>query len=115
MKKNGFTLVELLVGLALLGFVLLVGIISTRRALSTSLIRVNNISDNEIFSAARNYVIGENISLKKGYTCMYVKDLIDYGYLNDFDNGEKKDKLIKVTRNNITKVIGKIEYVDICE
>lgn len=115
MKKNGFTLVELLVSLAVLGIVLLMGIYATKGTVATSLIGLRNVSDNEIFVAARNYVIGENISMKKGYTCMYVKDLVDYGYLGDTNSDEIKNRLVKVSRNNKTKVIDKIKYVDVCD
>ena len=115
MKKNGFTLVELLVSLAILGVVLLIGIMANRRALATSLVEFRNVSDSEVFIAARNYVIGENVSLKKGYTCMYVKDLVDYGYLDSTNNKDIEDRLVKVSINKVTKVINKIKYVDICE
>lgn len=115
MKKNGFGLVELLVCLTLLGIVLIFGIVSSRKGLATSLATIRYVSDNEVFSAARNYVIGENISLKKGYTCMYVKDLIDYGYLSAINDPEKENEIIKVSRNKVTKTIDKIKYVDICE
>ena len=115
MKKNGFTLVELLVSLALLGLVLMMGIIANRRALATSLSDFRNISDNEIFVAARNYVTGENVSLKKGYTCVYVSDLIDYGYLDNVNSEEIRNRLVKVSRNKVTKVINNVKYVDVCE
>ncbi len=115
MKKNGFTLVELLVSLAILGVVLLMGLYATKGTAATSVLGIRNITDNEVFSAARNYVIEENISLKKGYTCMYVKDLVDYGYLVDTNDKELESKLVKVYRNNVTKVIDKIKYVDVCD
>lgn len=115
MKKNGFTLVELLVSLAILGLVLLIGIMANRRALATSLVEFRNIGDNEVFVAARNYVEGENVSLKKGYTCVYVQDLVDYGYLDATNNMDVRDRLVKVSINKVTKVINKIKYVDICE
>lgn len=115
MKKNGFTLAELLISLAILGIVLLMGIYSVKGTAATSILGIKNITDNEVFAAARNYVIGENISMKKGYTCMYVKDLVDYGYLTGVNDNELNDKLVKVSRDNITKVINKIKYVDVCD
>ena len=115
MKKNGFTLVELLVSLAVLGIVLAIGIYSTKGTLATSLTGFRNVSDNEIFTAARNYVIGENISLENGYTCVYVKDLVDYGYIENIESTQVLDRLVKVSRSNITKTIDKINYVDTCE
>lgn len=115
MKKNGFTLVELLVSLALLGVVLLMGIYATRDSLATSLTGFRNVSDNEIFTAARNYVIGEDVSLKKGYACVYVKTLVDYGYLDVVNSDDINNKMVKVSRNRTTKVIDKIEFVSVCE
>ena len=115
MEKNGFTLVELLVCFALLGFVLLLGITVNRNALVTSLVQIRNVSDNEVFEAARNYANSGTVSLKKGYTCVYVKDLIDYGYLNATNDNEIREKLVKVSINNTTKVINNIRYVDNCE
>lgn len=115
MKKNGFTLVELLVSLAVLGIVLLMGIFATKGTAATAAIGLRKITDNEVFEAARNYVVGENISMKKGYTCMYVKDLIDYGYLVDTDDNKLDNKLVKVSRNKITKVIDNVKYVNVCD
>ena len=115
MKKNGFTLVELLISLAVLGVVLLMGLYATKGTAATSILGIRDITDNEIFSAAKNYVIGENISMKKGYTCMYVKDLVDYGYLVNTSGQELENKLIKVFRNNTTKTIDNIKYVEVCD
>ena len=115
MKKNGFTLVELLASLAILGLVLAIGIMANKRALATSLVRFRNISDNEVFEAARNYVIEENVSTKKGYTCVYVSDLVDSGYLDATNDENIYDKMVKVSISKKTKVINKIEYVKKCK
>ena len=48
-------------------------------------------------------------------TCVYVKDLIDYGYLDNTNDVTIREKLVKVSINNTTKVINSIKYVDICE
>lgn len=115
MKKNGFTLVELLICFALMGFVLLLGIVVNRNTLATSLTQIRKVSDNEVFEAARNYANSGSVSLKKGYTCVYVKDLIDYGYLDGTNDATIREKLVKVSINNTTKVINNIKYVDTCE
>ena len=115
MKKNGFTLVELLVSLAVLGMVLLMGIFATKGTAATAVFGIRSITDNEVYEAAKNYVVGEDISMKKGYTCMYVKDLIDYGYLVDTDDSKLEKKLVKVSRNNRTKVIDNVKYVEVCD
>ena len=115
MKKNGFTLVELLICFALMGFVLLLGIVANRNTLATSLTQIRNVSDNEVFEAARNYVNSGTVSLEKGYACVYVKDLIDYGYLDNTNDSKIGERLVKVSISNVTKVINNIRYVDICE
>ena len=46
---------------------------------------------------------------------LYVKDLVDYGYLDSTNNKDIEDRLVKVSINKVTKVINKIKYVDICE
>ena len=115
MKKNGFTLVELLASLAILGLVLAIGVMANRRALATSLMEFRNVSDNEVFVAARNYVNSENVSLKKGYTCVTVRKLVDYGYLDATNDDDIRDKMVKVSISKKTKVINKIEYVKKCK
>ena len=115
MKKNGFTLVEFLISLAMLGVVLLMGIYAIKGTAATAALGIRDMTDNEIFLAARNYVIENNISMKKGYTCMYVKDLVDYGYLVNPNDNELENRLVKVSRNNVTKVIDRIKYVDVCD
>ena len=115
MKKNGFTLVELLACLVLLGLVLTIGIIANKNALATSLTQFRNVSDNEVFIAARNYVDGENVSFKKNYACVTVKELVDYGYLDAVNNADIQEKIVKVSINKKTKVINKITYVKKCK
>ncbi len=115
MNNKGFTLIELLGSIAILGIVLMMGIYASRDTVATSLTTFRNVRDNEVFTAARNYVVGENISLKKGYACVYVRDLIDYGYLENTNDEEVVNKLVKVSRNNVTKVINQVKYVNICE
>lgn len=115
MKKNGFTLTELLVSLAVLGIVLLIGIFSVRGTAAAAVIGIKKIGDDDIFIAAKKYVIDENISMKKGYTCMYVQDLVDNGYLVNPNDSEIGNRLIKVFKNKITKNIDKVKYVDVCD
>ena len=115
MKKNGFTLIELLICLAMLGFVLVIGILVTRDTLATSLTQLRDVSDNEVFSAARSYVLSENIAYNSdNYVCVSVTELIQYGYLQDTFDEQLKSKNVMVTRDSITKVIRRINYSDSC-
>jgi len=104
----------LLLSLVLLGIVLGIGLISSKETISTSLTQFRNISDNEIFEAAKTYAISENLSFNNGYTCIHVSELIDLGYLKKTNNQEIKSKIIKITKNNNTKVIESIKYTQVC-
>lgn len=115
MKKNGFTLIEFLVCLAMLGIVLVIGLAASHNMLTTSLAGLRVVSDDEVFKAAKNYVNEKNISFNdNGYVCVSVNDLIDNGYLVDTNNYELKNKLVKLKKNSVTKVISRMWYVDSC-
>ena len=45
------------------------------------------------------------------YACVTVKELSEYGYVK---NAVDDTRIVKVSRNNITKVIEEIKYVDEC-
>ena len=115
MKKNGFTLIEFLASLAMLGIVLVIGLFASRNMLTTSLAGFRAVSDTEVFKAAKTYVNEKNISFNdKGYTCVSVRDLIDYGYLIDMNDDKVKNMHVKLKKNSLTKVISKAWYVDNC-
>lgn len=57
MNKYGFTLVEMLACLELLGIVLCLGLIVNRGTLSTSMTQLEKTSDNEVYDAVRKYVL----------------------------------------------------------
>ena len=116
MNNKGFTLIEFLICLVMLGVVLVMGICASRNSLATSLVTLRSVSDNEVFKATKSYVISENISFNdKSYVCVSVRDLIDYGYLADTNDLVLKEKIVKLKRNNITKVISNFEYVSNCD
>ena len=74
---------------------------------------IDKIKNNETFKAAKLYVMETNKTFNdEGYTCVNVSDLVSYGYLN-YETYE--EKTIKVIRNNNTKVITNIDYVETCE
>ena len=116
MNNKGFTLVELLLCLAMFGIILVIGLCASRDMLKTSLVSLRPVGDDEVFRAATSYV-NENKDVFNGklYTCVTVKDLVDFGYLDDTNDYELKTKIVKLKRNNVTKRIYNVEYVNDCD
>ena len=61
MNNKGFTLVELLGCLVLLGFVLGIGLYSARGTLSTTLTTLDQVSENEIYDSAEIYLMENGV------------------------------------------------------
>ena len=118
MDNKGFTLVELLACLALLGAVLGIGLYVTRDTLSTTLTTLTDVSEKEIYDTAKIYVLENKVEWKNNnpeYTCITINNLVEKGYF-DFDEiMSYKDKKIKLERDNQSKVIDIVKFVDVCE
>ncbi len=116
MNKKGFTLIEMLACLALLGIILTIGILVSKDTLATTMTQLSNVSDSEVYQAVRYYVVEENTNFNnQGYTCVTLKDVIDMGYLKGNFDEEFKKKIVKVEKNMNTLVIESIEYDDSCK
>lgn len=113
-NRKGFTLVELLGCIALLGIILGMGLYVTRGTFSSTLTQLRNVSDSEVFDSARTYGM-ENSKIfdETNKACITVMDLIDLGYLDNTTDEEIINKKIILTRND-NYVITSINYVDIC-
>jgi len=119
MDKKGFTLVELLACLALLGVVLGIGLYVTRDTLSTSLSTLTDVSKNQVYNAAKLYVLENstnwvNINGEE-YTCVTLEELVDSGYFEDDEVSTYEDVFVKLIREPKTKVINGVSLVDVCE
>lgn len=110
-NNHGFTLTEVLACLVILGIVFITVTFVFRGTMATSLTQIDSISDNQIFDAARYYSMETNKQFKNGYECITIKELIDYGYLSNVSDVNRK---VKITKNMQTKVIEKIEFDDKC-
>ena len=110
-NRKGFTLTELLAGLVIIGILFGVVLYLLRGTFASTMTQYSNISDNEIFEAARSYVLETNAFKDNEYACVTVKGLSDYGYVK---NAPYDTRIVKVIRNNVTKVIEEIKYVDEC-
>ena len=119
MNRKGFTLVELLACLVLLGVILGIGLYVTKDTLSTSLSTLNDVSTSQIYSAAKLYVIENSTSWinvdDEEYTCLTVNELVDDGYFEESEVSTYQDNIIKVIREPKTKVINSVKLVDVCE
>lgn len=118
MNNKGFSLIELLGSLIILGVILGIGLYTARGTLATTVSILNNVSENEIYDASKLYVVENSVEWidnVEEYACLTVLELVDAGY---FDNNEVdfyKNNKIKLIRDKNTKVINDIKLVDICE
>ena len=112
MNNKGFTLMELLAVLVIIGVVFGITFYILRGTMATSLTQMDEAVNNQIYEAAKSYVIETNQQFNRsGYACVSLQELIDYGYVNNVDNPHQ---IIKITRNLETKVIEEIKYVEKC-
>ena len=80
MNKKGFTLVELLAVIIILGIIATITVVSVTDILSTSKDSTHDVKVKQIISKAEAY------DIKKGnndLTCIDISTLLDSGYLND--------------------------------
>lgn len=117
MNRKGFTLIEFLGCMALLGVILAIGLYITRGTLSTALSTLTDVSVSQIYSATDTYIVENQTSwINDGeeYTCIKVKELVDAGY---FDNDEVinyKNESVRVVRDAKTKVTKSMSLMDDC-
>ena len=118
MNNKGFSLIELLGSLVILGVILGIGLYSARGTLSTSLTIFDQVSENEIYDAAEIYLLengGRWTNNGEEYTCVSVSSLVDMGYFEYDEVTNYRDKYVRVVRDSITRVISNRELVDFCE
>lgn len=111
MNRKGFTLVELLAYLCLLGALLGVGLLASKEDLSTSMLRFRHISDNEVFEAAKKYVQSENINSD---VCVNVSELILLGYLEYTNDSNVMKKMVQIDIDDSNNLIEKVKYIQAC-
>ena len=114
MNKKGFTLIEMLACLALLGIILTIGILVSKDTLATTMTQLSNVSDSEVYQAVRYYVVEENTNFNnQGYTCVTLKDVIDMGYLKGNFDEEFKKKIDEIANKYLEDWdINRLGYTD---
>jgi len=116
MNRRGFTLIEMLACIGLLGLVLGFSLLVNKGTLSTSMTQMDMVSENEVFDAALVYVVESGVTwIDNSYTCILVRELADYGYFKEDEIEDIKNKIIKVTRDSNTLVVDKVQFVDNCK
>ena len=118
MNNKGFTLVELLGCLVLLVTILSIGLYSARGTLARTFSVLDTVSEEEVYNASEMYVLEYDVKWNNGeeeYVCLTFRDLVDRGYFNINEVNQDIDEDIKVTRDSETKVVNKVEIVDVCE
>ena len=101
MKKNGFTLVELLAVVTIISILLLLVVPKITNQLNNSKSEVNEVTKKIIYSAAEKYIKDNNMKIEYDY-CLSVEELQDKEYLSDTitDNKSGLDiskKSVKIT------------------
>lgn len=116
-NRDGFTLVELLGSLAILGLILCIGLYATRGTLATAISTLTDVSSKQIYDAAELYVMENKthwINNGEEYTCLTVRNLVDAGYFEEEEVTTYQDSMIRIVRESKTKVINSIRLVDNC-
>ena len=117
MNRKGFTLIEFLGCMALLGVILAIGLYVTRGTLATALSTLTDVSVSQIYNATDAYIIENQTSwINDGeeYTCIKIKQLVDAGYFENDEVINYKNKSVRVVRETKTKVIESMGLVDDC-
>ena len=117
-KKNGFTLVELLSTVVILGVVLSVTVYIVMKNINKAKDNVDLITYNNIKSAAKVYndevASYWNIKDDYEYSCISLGNMIEIGYFdeNTINKSDKlsKDTMLKVIRDKDSKVIKETSF-----
>lgn len=118
MNNKGFTLVELLVWLLLVGIIFGLGFGLIRGTRSTALTDIDKIGENEIYNTAKIYVLENNVNWNiedsNVYSCVGINDMISNGYFELEEVKKYQNQFVKVIKNNDTKVIIDLQILKEC-
>jgi len=106
-KKNGFTLVEVLAVIIILGIVVLIFVPNTKKLLNENSTKIYKIKEKELIKATEDYVkYDKNFSFPEASTEKYITmpQLIRGNYINKIlstKTGNECTAFVKVTRNDV--------------
>ena len=117
-KKNGFTLVELLSTVVILGVVLSVMVYIVMKNINKAKDDTELITYNNIKNAAKVYTDEVasywNVKDDYEYSCISLGNMIEIGYFNEEDINENdkfsKDTMLKIIRDKDSKVIEETSF-----
>lgn len=120
MKKNGFTLVELLAVVVILGIIMAVAIVSYTGNMQRSKDKTFEMAEKDFQSAASNayiqYLSNQDLRLSNVFddltysnkTTVYLKDLINYDYIKKIKNPYNTEEMCDFENSNVVieKTVG---------
>lgn len=108
MKKNGFTLVELLAVIIILGIITTIFVPNTIKLLKENNLKIYKIKENELVKVAKDYAnydknfSSPTVDTPEKYITM--TQLVEGGYMNsilDTSSGKECRAFVKVTINSV--------------
>ena len=106
-EKNGFTLVEVLAVIIILGIVVLIFVPNTKKILNENSTKIYKIKEKELIKATEDYVnYDKNFSFPETSTEKYITmpQLINGSYINKIlstKTGNECTAFVKVTRSDV--------------
>ena len=108
MNRKGFTLVELLAVIAIMGILSGVAIMAVTRYLNKSKEHAYDTIFNSVKDASINYILDQNIKITVTPTSINISDLVDDGYLETPLDPNKKNEAcngnVSVVKKNSSDV-----------
>ncbi len=116
-KKNGFTLIELLATILLVSIVFSISTYFVINTINTSKDKANKTALNGIKKSANLYIeeYPENIIWNNNSTCVYIGDLVEYGYLKETQIKGFDTYLILKKNENNTIIKEQLDTEGICK
>ena len=108
MKKNGYTLVELLATIIILGALCAITLVSVSGILKNSKNNLSNVQKERIEKIAEIYYLKEGMN--SGATCINISDLVDKGYVESKEVLDPKTREVLPGSVKIEDTSTKISY-----
>ncbi|GEK90606.1 competence type IV pilus major pilin ComGC [Alkalibacterium kapii] len=94
-KEEGFTLVELLAVIVILGIIVAIAVPSIGGIINRAETKASEAEQELVVDAARLYITENGMKKDAADGSLTVKELIDAGFLEDITNGEESNPTVK--------------------